>query len=684
MKNTYRKLISKIVLLTLSSLLLNTPLYANTAYTEMRNITALELTADMAPGINLWNTLDAACGSPAGLESETCWGNPVTTLAMISDLKERGFKTLRLPVTWYNHMEGAPNYKIDETWMDRVEEIANYAFQNDMYVIINIHHDDYDIDKPGSWLSPTYAKQIASTNQLEKIWSQIATRFKEYGDHLIFETMNEPRAIGTPQEWTGGSTEHREMVNAFNLAAVNTIRATNGNNSSRFIMTPQVGANMNPAINDLIIPNNDERIIVSIHNYNPFAFSLQDPGVNTWGTQTEITALQNEIKSFYDNFVSHGRAVIIGEWGAADKNNIDDRVHYYETYAAACKQYQIMPINWIYSYDRRTRTWKYPELEDAIFQHFPGANIINSPSLNFENIHNGDYFVLNSDLSISVTANDEDGTISYVDLFIDDILINRKNEVPYNWNEEGQDILLNNMAAGTYTLKATATDNDSKTTTKFITFNVITPITIPSLVEAEDFHKQFGIESETTMDIDGGENIGYIQNNDWTSYIVEIANEGIYNLSARVATLGNGGNIELYIDDIITSIIPVSNTLSSDWQDWYTTDIIEIELPQGIHELKWVFTGDDSFLYNVNWIDFDLKTITNLNNDITQQQDEKLFPNPTNAILHLPTSTSSWHLFDITRKELLSTTKKTIDISNLPKGVYILSSEGRTTRIEKL
>src|SRR5690606_33943810 len=114
-----------------------------------------------------------------------------------------------------------------------------------------------DESKPGSWLTPTYAKQSEVTTQLEKVWTQIATRFKSYDDHLLFDTMNEPRAVGSPQEWTGGSAEHREVINALNLAAVRTIRGTGGNNTKRFIMVPQVGANGQAAIADLVIPDDD-------------------------------------------------------------------------------------------------------------------------------------------------------------------------------------------------------------------------------------------------------------------------------------------------------------------------------------------------------------------------------------------------------------------------------------------
>ncbi len=348
-------------------------LKAQTAFTGMRDITGLEIAEEMAPGVNLYNTLDAVCwwcDQHNGLQSETVWGQPYTTPEMIEAIAARGFKSLRLPVTWYNHMGPAPDYIIDTEWMDRVEEVANYAFDNDLYVIINIHHDDLQADQQGSWLITTYEKQEAVADQIGKVWTQIANRFIDYGDYLIFETMNEPREVGSPNEWNGGTQEHRDVVNVLNLAAVNAIRATGGNNASRFIMTPQATASPQAAMSDLIIPNDDSNILVSVHYYSPYSFCLEEPGVATWGTENEKRTVRNDIKAISDHFVKNGTAVILGEWGAVDKDNRSTRREYYKALAAACKAEGITPIAWFYSFDRKNLTWKYPELEDAILAAF--------------------------------------------------------------------------------------------------------------------------------------------------------------------------------------------------------------------------------------------------------------------------------------------------------------------------
>lgn len=351
--------------------------FADTAKTPMRDITALEFVKGMAPGMNLFNTLDAnaiASWAPEGLGQETIWGNPKTTQPMVQGMADRGFKTLRIPVTWYNHMGAAPEYKIDEAWMDRVEEVVNYAFEADMYVILNLHHEDLHPgkdEKKGSWLCPTYAKKDANIAQLKKVWTQVATRFKDYGDYLIFETMNEPRVVGSPQEWNGGSTEHRNVINAYNKAAIETIRATGGNNAKRFIMCPQVGANTVSAkshFGNFYKDLGDDRIILSVHSYDPYLFCLADK--KEWGTPAEVNNLRNNINNWGGHFKRLGIPVVMGEWGAGDHGNYADRIKLYDETVKACKANDVTPITWITSYDRATQTWTQPLIEDAIMKHY--------------------------------------------------------------------------------------------------------------------------------------------------------------------------------------------------------------------------------------------------------------------------------------------------------------------------
>jgi endoglucanase len=352
----------------------------------MRNITALQLTADMGTGWNLGNSLDAPCG-------ETCWGNPTTTKAMIDKIKQQGFKTIRIPTTWGPHVGGAPNYTIDEAWLDRVETVCNYAFANDMYVILNTHHE-------GDWLKPTYAQESACKDKLSKIWTQIANRFKWYGDYLVFETLNEPRLEGSPEEWSGGTAEGREMVNRYNKAAVDAIRATGGNNSSRFISCPTYAANGGTTCtNAFVVPNNDSKVIVAVHNYSPYDFVLQTPGISTFTSQGQAT-LDSEFSLLYNKFISAGRAVLIGEWSSTDKNNTTERVKHATYFINGVKSRQILAIAWDngshtqYSgciFNRSGLSWYFPTIANAITSPYSGGSCNPTSIIPYVQINDGSW-----------------------------------------------------------------------------------------------------------------------------------------------------------------------------------------------------------------------------------------------------------------------------------------------------
>ncbi|WP_310937337.1 glycoside hydrolase family 5 protein [Clostridium sp. SHJSY1] len=355
----------------------------------MRNITAQQLVDDMKVGWNLGNTLDAdGRASSDSLSSEWSWGNPKTTHAMIDKIKAAGFNTVRIPTTWYDHMGSSPNYTIDANWFKRVEEVMNYAFDNDMYVILNLHHEN-------SWIVPTYAKQQQATDQLTKVWTQIANKFNKYGDHLIFETMNEPRPIGAANEWTGGSFENRDVVNKYNLAAVNTIRNTGGNNKTRCIMVPTVAASASAVtINDLVIPNNDNRVIVSLHMYSPYSFAMDINGTSSWGSTSDKMSLDAELEAVSNKFVKNGHPVVVGEFGTINKNNQPARAAHAEYFVKAARSRHITPVWWdngvstvgkseTYGiFNRNKLTWDCPEVVQALTK---GANSAGNISSNDNN-----------------------------------------------------------------------------------------------------------------------------------------------------------------------------------------------------------------------------------------------------------------------------------------------------------
>jgi len=340
----------------------------------MRDMTSMQIVADMKLGWNLGNTLDAWADGVSGLSTETCWGNPKTTKAMFDALKAKGFKTVRVPVTWNGHFGAAPSYTIDKAWLDRVEEVVKYGIDNDMYVILNSHHDD--------WVKLYASSQTEVSAKITKLWEQIGARFKDYSDYLVFETLNEPRLIGESTEWSGGTADARKVLNAYNLAIVNTMRNSGGNNALRHIMIPTHAAtSMEVAQNDLVIPNNDKRIIISQHTYWPYTFTMENPGSNTWGTASDKSACDTELDRIYNKFCSKGIPVVVGEWGTIHKNNTAARTVHAEYYTAAVRKRGMLPVWWdngdskaggFALLNRNAGSWYFTEIVDALIK---GSNV---------------------------------------------------------------------------------------------------------------------------------------------------------------------------------------------------------------------------------------------------------------------------------------------------------------------
>ncbi|TKD63407.1 glycoside hydrolase family 5 protein [Flavobacterium sp. ASW18X] len=332
----------------------------------MRGLTPIQFAAEMKTGWNLGNSLDAE--GP----DETFWGNPRITKEMVDAVANRGFTTLRLPVTWRFHQGDAPNYAVEIAWLDRVEEVVNYARANDMYVIVNVHHDD-------PWIIPTQAESDGVKDRLAKLWTQIAVRFRDYSDYVIFETLNEPRHENTPEEWSGGTVEGRDMVNAYHQVSLDAIRATGGNNETRKIMISTYAASTVPvAMDALIIPNNDPNTMVSLHSYFPFPFTLEGTDT-TWGSSQDRADLLAEMNRIKTRFSDRGMAVVLGEWSSANQNNIEDRLAHAEYYSQLAAERGFASIWWdngdtsanrdgLAIFDRDNMTFTFDNIADILIR----------------------------------------------------------------------------------------------------------------------------------------------------------------------------------------------------------------------------------------------------------------------------------------------------------------------------
>ena len=323
----------------------------------LKNADTEAILEDMGLGWNLGNSLDATGGS--GLDTETSWSNPKTTQALIDKVKSLGFNTVRVPVSWGKHVSG-DNYTIDSAWLARVKEVVDYCYKNDMYVILNIHHDTKSsASASGAGYYPRSSAYSSSEKFVTSVWSQMAEYFKDYDYHLIFETLNEPRLIGTGYEWWFNKwsipsevKDAIDCINRLNQKAVDTIRNTGSNNKGRLIMCPGYDASIDGAtVSGFKLPTdisgNKNRIALSVHAYSPYNFAMN---VGSGSTSTYTSSIKNELQGLFStlksNFRDKGIPVVIGEFGSTDKNNTAERVKWATDYTALAKKNNIPCVLW--------------------------------------------------------------------------------------------------------------------------------------------------------------------------------------------------------------------------------------------------------------------------------------------------------------------------------------------------
>ncbi|MBQ7783577.1 MAG: glycoside hydrolase family 5 protein, partial [Oscillospiraceae bacterium] len=263
----------------------------------------------------------------------------------------------------------------DESWMKRVKEVVDYAYDNDMYVILNSHHDNeyYDI---GGCVSDEKILE-SSVKKMTKLWTQIAKTFKNYDERLIFETMNEPRTEGSAKEWVGGTAPEREIVHKLNAEILSAIRKTGGNNAYRHVMMPTYAATSSTNIlKQMEIPD-DDRIIISVHAYSPYNYAMNGSYSKDF-SENDMKELDRFFSDLNSIFISKGRPVVIGEFGAVNKGNEDDRCKWAEYYIKVAKNYVIPCVWWDNNsgsskgnecfglYNRRTGEWMFEKLLKAL------------------------------------------------------------------------------------------------------------------------------------------------------------------------------------------------------------------------------------------------------------------------------------------------------------------------------
>ena len=327
-------------------------------------VSSVEMAKNMIIGWNLGNTLDATGdwtdangvfhSDLKGLETETGWGMPTTTESMITAIKNAGFKTIRIPVSWHNHISDKTDYMIDSAWMARVKEVVDWAYNKDMYVIINIHHDNLAesnlAGNCGFALSNNADLQNQSKAYIRNVWTQIAIEFASYGEKLVFEVLNEPRDVGGKvfkDEWNYSGKDALTIITAYEQVGIDAIRAVPGN-KNRFIMVPGYAASGTNAtmLDNFTLPTDSasDKLILSTHAYSPYNFAMANSDSVFGGDdEADLNSIFNYLKTKYTD---KGIGVVMGEASASNKDNTAERIKWVKYYFEKAKEAGIPVVLW--------------------------------------------------------------------------------------------------------------------------------------------------------------------------------------------------------------------------------------------------------------------------------------------------------------------------------------------------
>ncbi len=346
-------------------------------------LTSQEIVSDMTLGWNLGDTLDACQAdrdgdgrldehvSDGSEPDETLWGNPFATKELFKALYDSGVNAVRIPVTWRDHIDSDGN--ISESWLNRVQEVVDYAYDIGMYVIINIHHDGGGDPDFGAWICNAADDYDGTLERYLNLWSQLADRFKDYDEHLIFESMNE---VGFDSL---SSTKAYETLNSLNQSFVDLIRSTGGKNPVRHLLIAGYWTDIKMTCSSLYHMPEDPagRCIVSVHYYTPWEFCTTNIQ-SSWGTSAEQEQMETLIGMMKTSFVDKGIPVIIGEY-AASGDDFDSCIFFCEKLVKMCHDYGIATFLWDNGngqFDRSTNTWRSEEMHSALIRALSGEDYV--------------------------------------------------------------------------------------------------------------------------------------------------------------------------------------------------------------------------------------------------------------------------------------------------------------------
>lgn len=646
------------ILFLLSGLLVNILISAQ--------ITPHEAIRQMQKGINLGNTHEPP--------TEGGWNNPKAQEYYFDLYKDAGFSCVRIPVRYDNYTGKTPPYKISETWLNRIEEVAEWGLKRGLFIVINTHHDD--------WIKSSYT--AANKARFDSIWSQIAVKFKDKPEKLIFEIINEPHGLTKAQN------------DELHARVLSIIRKTN---PTRLVIFQGHNWGGSDELITAAIPN-DPYLIGSFHSYDPYLFGLEGQG--TWGTATDYNQLENKFKAVSNWSVKNNIPVFLGEFGSLKKCEFNSRMRHYRAYVELSQKYGFASMAWDDGGDfrimeRQQKTWN--ELKDILI-----------------------YTSAKSPSPAVRVYRDSIIALSWVNRVTDNdsIVIQRRTGSSQNYSKlatlKSDAVAFEDVKPAmnqTYTYCVIAHYNDtaglySQPVQVFFPTWVKpvrvpfkgSPHEIPGTIEAEDFDKggeDFTYHDSDVANIPGkyrpdegvdiydrlgtGFHIGNAITGEWYEYSVDVKTEGLYTFTAHLATIYNGGKFQISVDSVQSEIISVSTTQSYLNTKPFST---EIYLYPGKQILR--FTVVANPIFNIDKMEFDLKTASRF---FETEPDRKLFELITTHNEIIITQNSNQELSEVGLYSITGSLIKmvknpgfqtVIQTATLPAGVYIIqaaSSSGR-------
>ena len=549
-------------------------------------ITPHEAIPQMQKGINLGNTLEPPL--------EGGWNNPPAQEYYFDLYKQAGFSTIRIPVRWDEHTQDTGDFMVDAPWMQRVEQVVDWALNRDLFVVLNAHHEE--------WIKSGYANPL-NRARFDSIWSQIAIRFKDKPEKLLFEIINEPYGLTKAQN----DDLHARILSI--------IRKTN---PTRIVIIQ--GHNWGGS-DELIAANipEDPYLIGSFHSYDPYNFGLQ--GIGTWGTTTDYNALKAKFQTVKNWSDTTNVPVILGEFGSLRTCDYNSRMKHYRAYVEYAQQFGFVSCAWDDGGDfkimeRAARKWD--EVKDIL-------------------IHSNNKAPRNLNMAV---VNDTVVRISWVNAVSDADSIIIQHRLPNGYyvriaSLQGDTSLFNHLHAAQNTYNHyriiarynTGIEMYSQPmrifmpvyVPKFRGFFTGQRLAIPGTIEAE--HYDTGGEGltyhdaternitgafrpEEAVDIYTGNNVDFIVGNiwpgEWIEYSVDVLEQGPYKVDFHIAAYQPGGTFRIKIGEKESPILvaPSSNSLVN---TKVLTDTMELDAGEQI--MRFTIISDNPS-YNIDKIIF--------------------------------------------------------------------------------